>query len=407
MPGTFTYTPAAGTVLQAGIPEAHGHLHTVRHHRLFRSYHDRRAYGPPGQSGDHLGPAVRHSAGNALSAAQLDATANVPGTFSYSPAAGAVLPTGTQQLTVTFTPSNTTDYTSATAHDSLTVTAPPASAPIITWNTPSPIQYGTALSSVQLNAVANVPGTFTYTPAAGTVLQAGSQKITAVFTSSDTTAHSTATAAVQELTVTQASPVIAWAPLSPIQQGTALSAAQLDATANVPGTFSYSPALGAVLPGVRQLSVTFTPSNATDHTSAMAHDPLTVTAASTSTPVITWNTPAPIQYGTALTSVQLNAWPTSRVTLSTLPAAGAVLQAGSQKLTAIFTPSDTATYSTATAAVQLTVTQAKPVVTWAPLSPIQQGPPSAECSWTPPLMCRVPFPTVRRRAPFFRQAHNN
>ena len=43
----------------------------------------------------------------------------------------------------------------------------------IFWNNPADIFYGTALSATQLNATANVPGTFTYTPAAGTVLNAG------------------------------------------------------------------------------------------------------------------------------------------------------------------------------------------------------------------------------------------
>jgi hypothetical protein len=187
---------------------------------------------------------------------------------------------GTQQLTVTFTPSNATDYTPAMAHDPLTVTAASTSTPVITWNTPAPIQYGTALTSVQLNAVANVPGNFVYSPAAGAVLQAGSQKLTASFTPSDTATYSTATAAVQ-LTVAQAKPVVTWAPLSTIQQGTALSGVQLDATVNVPGTFSYSPAAGTVLPaGTQQLTATFTPSNATDYTSAMVFNSLTVNTGS-------------------------------------------------------------------------------------------------------------------------------
>jgi hypothetical protein len=43
---------------------------------------------------------------------QLDATANVSGTFSYFPAAGTVLPVGSgQPLAVVFTPFDTTDYT--------------------------------------------------------------------------------------------------------------------------------------------------------------------------------------------------------------------------------------------------------------------------------------------------------
>ena len=40
-------------------------------------------------------------------------------------------------------------------------------ASVITWATPAPITYGTALSATQLNATANVPGKFTYTPGAG------------------------------------------------------------------------------------------------------------------------------------------------------------------------------------------------------------------------------------------------
>jgi len=45
--------------------------------------------------------------------------------------------------------------------------------PQITWATLSQIPYGTPLSHLQLNATANVPGTFVYTPAAGTILAAG------------------------------------------------------------------------------------------------------------------------------------------------------------------------------------------------------------------------------------------
>lgn len=61
-------------------------------------------------------------------------------------------------------------------------------------------------------------------------------------------------------------PTITWPAPAPIAYGTALSATQLDATAsyngnNVPGTFTYTPALGAVLGGGTQtLKVTFVPS---------------------------------------------------------------------------------------------------------------------------------------------------
>ena len=48
--------------------------------------------------------------------------------------------------------------------------------PMINWPAPASIQQGTPLSSTQLNATSNVFGTFTYHPAAGTVLSAGTPK---------------------------------------------------------------------------------------------------------------------------------------------------------------------------------------------------------------------------------------
>ena len=133
--------------------------------------------------------------GTALSSTQLNATANVQGTFVYSPVAGTIESTaGTVMLSTTFTPVDTTDYTTATASVSLTVS--PA-APAITWATPAPVAVGTALSSTQLDATANVPGTFVYTPAAGTIEStAGNVTLSVTFTPTDTTNYSTAMASV-------------------------------------------------------------------------------------------------------------------------------------------------------------------------------------------------------------------
>jgi outer membrane protein OmpA-like peptidoglycan-associated protein len=55
---------------------------------------------------------------------------------------------------------------------------------------------------------------------------------------------------------------IIWANPATIQEGTALSSTQLNATASVPGSFSYSPASGTVpAPGKNTLKVTFTPTD--------------------------------------------------------------------------------------------------------------------------------------------------
>ncbi len=82
------------------------------------------------------------TSGTALSSAQLDATASVPGTLVYSPAAGTVPGVGTQTLTASFTPTDTTDYTTATASVLLTVNAGPADY-VPTLGTLSPV-YTTA-----------------------------------------------------------------------------------------------------------------------------------------------------------------------------------------------------------------------------------------------------------------------
>ncbi len=62
--------------------------------------------------------------GTALSATQLDAAASVGGRFVYNPAAGAVLAMGPQNLALTFTPTDTTDYSTAEDSVQLTVTSP-------------------------------------------------------------------------------------------------------------------------------------------------------------------------------------------------------------------------------------------------------------------------------------------
>jgi uncharacterized delta-60 repeat protein len=48
--------------------------------------------------------------------------------------------------------------------------------PVLTWANPEGIAAGTPLTATQLNATADVPGTFTYTPVAGTMLSAGNNQ---------------------------------------------------------------------------------------------------------------------------------------------------------------------------------------------------------------------------------------
>lgn len=149
--------------------------------------------------------------GTALSITQLNAAANVPGTFVYNPVTGTVLKAGTQTLSVTFTPTDTTDYTTATATVQLVVNA---ATPILTWSNPAPISYGTALGATQLNATANVPGSFVYSPAAGTILTVGTQTLGVTFTPTDSVDYTSATKSVS-LTVNKASTTTTITSVSP------------------------------------------------------------------------------------------------------------------------------------------------------------------------------------------------
>ena len=143
------------------------------------------------------------------------------------------------------------------------------------------IPYGTPLGASQLNATAAtaagvaIPGTFVYTPAAGTVLTAGMHTLSVAFTPTSSS-YSAATGSAT-ITVTQAVPVITWATPAGIPYGTPLSATQLDATVAgvgtgaLAGTLVYTPPAGTVLmPGTQTLSVAFTPTDAVDYTTATA-----------------------------------------------------------------------------------------------------------------------------------------
>jgi hypothetical protein len=122
--------------------------------------------------------------------------------------------------------------------------------------------------------------------------------------------------------------------------------------------------------GPQTLSVTFTPTDSNDYTTATATVTLTVNKA---TPAIAWATPAAIPYGTALSATQLNASSTAAGAFVYTPAAGVVLGIGSQTLSVTLTPTDSNDYSTATAAVQLTVNATTQTIRFTAPSPVTYG----------------------------------
>ena len=181
----------------------------------------------------------------------------------------------------------TTDAAKTPAVNDVRIGYSAAVTPTITWNNPADIVYGTLLGPAQLNATASTPGTFAYTPASGIILGVGTgQTLSVTFTPDDPVHFTTATKSVT-INVLPATPAITWNNPTDITYGTPLSATQLNASANVPGTFTYTPQSGVVLnAGSRTLHVDFTPTNLTNYTTAAKDVTIRVLQA---TPVISVN----------------------------------------------------------------------------------------------------------------------
>jgi hypothetical protein len=206
--------------------------------------------------------------GAPLTSNQLNATANVPGGFAYNQTNGAVLDAGTNTLSVIFTPADTTDYSSVT--DSVSLVVSPAPLTVTAAN-------------------ANRTYGLTNPPFAGTIVDlTNDDDITATYSCSATTNSPVAMYAIVPtlvdpgdrqtnylvglsngtLTVAPAVPLVIWTNPNPIIYGAPLTSNQLDATANVPGSFAYNPTNGTVLnAGTNTLSVIFAPTDATDYSS--------------------------------------------------------------------------------------------------------------------------------------------
>ena len=272
--GEFVYSPPAGTVLGAGT-----HTLTVTYVHPHQNYTE--GTGSVAIVVTKATPAITWNDpaaivyGAALGGTQLNATANVAGSFAYSPATDTVLGAGTHALSVTFTPEDGANYESAADSASLVVGK---ATPVITWTDPAAIVYGAALGGSQLNATANVAGSFAYSPAAGTVLGAGTHALSVTFTPQDAANYEGA-ADSASIVVGKATPVITWSNPSAIAYGTALGGTQLNAAAEVAGSFAYSPAAGTVLgAGTQALSTTFTPADAANYDNATAGRSIAVNA---------------------------------------------------------------------------------------------------------------------------------
>ena len=217
-------------------------------------------------------------------------------------------PVATYAITPTLVDPNgrLTNYNFAITNGTLTVLR---ASSVITWTNPVPIIYGTPLSSNQLNATATVGGTFVYSPTNGTVLNVGSNTLSVVFTPTDTLDYNPATNTVTLVDSTRAvehhrqqcQPFV-W-PGQPCLQRDSPGRGQrrqhhrdlCDHGHHQQSGGNYSIVPTPVDPNSRLTNYNaFTLNNGT----------LTINSAGS---LVTWTNPAPVIYGTPLSTNQLDA----------------------------------------------------------------------------------------------------
>ena len=109
--------------------------------------------------------------------------------------------------------------------------------------------------------------------------------------------------------------------------------------------------------------------NATDNAGNTSHLTKSVTVEK-ATPAVNWSPPAPIVFGTKLSSTQLNATASVPGAFVYTPPSGTLLQPGTQTLSVTFTPTNTADYIAVTKTVTISVLFNQACVTGTQSGPI-------------------------------------
>lgn len=354
--GKFIYSPAIGSILNAGTQELHVTFIPA----------DDKNYSI---SNDTINITVNKATpsiawptpsaityGDTITTNQLSATSTAPGTFSYNVAIGNTLDAGDHMLIATLPASANYNEASDTVYLHVN-----QARPAITWSSPSDIVYGTYLSEAQLNAIANTDGSFSYSVARDSLLNAGNNWIVANFTSENSNYMDTKDSVL--INVTPATPVIIWDNPSDIEYGAKLDSTILNAKVdgNIDGELLYVPSIGQVLEiGDNQmLVVTFIPSS---NNYSTVKDTVYINVLP-GAPVITW-TPAPIVYGTRIGTIY-DAKTAIEGTFDYSIGKDSILNAGEYEITVNFTPASSE-IKPSQKTVTVIVEKADPVITWAP-----------------------------------------
>jgi uncharacterized delta-60 repeat protein len=367
--GTFTYTPANGTVLNAGTGQT-----------LSATFipSDTISYNIPaaatvainvnaaGQTISFGTPPGLIYGGAAGSASATGGASGLPVTFSSlttgvcTISGSAVTPVTAGTCIIAADQSGNGNYTAASrVTQNITVAK---AAPVITWANPAAISYGTPLSATQLNATSGgVAGTFVYTPVSGSVLNAGiSQTLSVSFTPTDGANYNTPSSAIVTINVTATGQSIGFGAAPSLTYGGVAGTVAATATSGLPVIFSSltsgvcTVSGSAVTPVIAGTCTIAAGQSGNGNYTAASQVTQNITVAK-AVPVITWANPAAIIYGTPLSATQLNASSGVAGTFSYSPANGAILAAGTQTLSVTFTPTDAANFTTQTATVSLTV----------------------------------------------------
>ncbi len=402
VPGTFTWTtpatvPLAGAAVSESItftPTDTTDYNTISQNITLLVNKATPTLVAPTASPITVGQLLSASTLTGGSATNPNGGATVLGSFAWTTPTTAP-PVGTASYSVTFTPTDTSDYLSTTINVSLVVNAK-ITPTITTSPTATGIIYGQTLASSTLSGGAgSVGGTFAWS-APATIPPAGTASYSVTFTPTDTTDYNTTTGLVS-VTVAKATPTVVPPTASAISSGQTLASSTLsggsatnpNGGATVLGGFAWTTPGTTPAVGTDSESVTFTPTDAANYNSVIVTVSVVVNNKTTPT-VTTWPTASPIVYGAALSTSTLTPSTTTGPPVASVAGTftwttpTTVPGAGTDQENVTFTPTNTTLYNTTSQNISITVSQATPTVTDPPTaSPITLGQLLASSTLTP------------------------
>jgi hypothetical protein len=274
---------------------------------------------------------------------------------------------GTANQGITFTPTDSANYNTATGTVSVAVAK--ATSSITSAPTASGITYGQTLADSSLSGGSgSVTGSFAFT-SPSTAPNAGTANQGITFTPDDTTNYNSATGTVS-VAVAKATSSITSAPTaSGITYGQTLADSTLSGgSGSVAGSFAFTSPSTAPNAGTANQGITFTPTDSANYNTATGTVSVAVAKATPSITAVP--TATAITYGQSLADSTLNNDGTASVSGSFAfsSASDTPAGAGSYSAGVTFTPTDTSNYNTTSTTVTVTVNKASQTITfpWLP-----------------------------------------